>query len=197
MAMLLAGSAVAQTKIQVNYADKAVKGAVVTLSNGRMLKTDATGSAIIADGITIASVTYKDAVNMVVNAKDNVYTLVPSEKKLYKIIRSEPTIEACELFAANYKQSKYIEFVNHKIQELEFVSASEKVAAFYDDSDMQRFLEKYPHSEYAARGIQMIDALAWQKAKKANTEAAYASYVKMFPNGLAVKAAQERMALLK
>ena len=73
MAMLLAGSAVAQTKIQVNYADKAVKGAVVTLSNGRMLKTDATGSAIIADGITIASVTYKDAVNMVVNAKDNVY----------------------------------------------------------------------------------------------------------------------------
>ncbi len=47
----------------------------------------------------------------------------------------------------------------------------------------EKFLSKYPNSEYEKEVRERIEQLEWQRAKSANTVASYENYLKMYPSG--------------
>jgi outer membrane protein assembly factor BamD (BamD/ComL family) len=77
-----------------------------------------------------------------------------------------------------------------------FINAHTLAANEFNDSLLKQYIFLYPEGEYRDKALANIDIIAWQLARHKNTEESYQNYLNEFPNGKAVKLAQQKLDLI-
>ena len=77
-----------------------------------------------------------------------------------------------------------------------FINAHTLAANEFNDSLLKQYIVLYPEGEYRDKAVANIDIIAWQQARYKNTEESYKGYLNEFPNGKAVKLAQQKLDLM-
>ncbi|MFA6400969.1 MAG: hypothetical protein WCX31_04990 [Salinivirgaceae bacterium] len=77
-----------------------------------------------------------------------------------------------------------------------FINAHTLAANEFNDSLLKQYILLYPEGEYRDKALANIDIIAWQQARHKNTEESYRNYLTDFPNGKAIKLAQQKLHLI-
>ncbi|MFC0878231.1 hypothetical protein ACE01N_16670 [Saccharicrinis sp. FJH2] len=184
----------------VYFVDEPVKSAKVINANGDQVKTDVNGYfEINAAPDAVLNIVYKGVKRAAQLDGVDLYTdivLVPSEKKFKKLIDNSPSVKRCELYLANYPDSKNSEEVKATLEKELFIVAYDNAVNDFNLRGLKSYLETYPEGQFAAKAEKTVDIVSWQKAKSQDTMEAYNAYLEQFPNGEAVSLAKSRMAML-
>lgn len=113
------------------------------------------------------------------------------DKKSYKLVLKDNSIEHCESFLEAYPKSKYKKKVNLLYDKLSYIAAYDKATKTFELNELTAYLEKFPNGIYKSKAEETIDIMSWQKAKAKNTSEAIQEYIDKFPQGRAVPLAKK------
>lgn len=186
----------------IYYADEPVKNAKIVFEpDGDMLKSDVNGYfSFETDKLKVTSTAiYKGLKQSVIFTETERFhniIFIPSERKLYKLIRKSATVEKCDMFLANYPQSLHVTEVKKKLEELMFIQAYDAAVRDYNTLLLEEYLSDHPEGKYAEKARKNIEIISWQKARIENTIESYQEYLTKFPNGTAAEFAKDKITEL-
>ncbi len=124
-------------------------------------------------------------------------TEVPKESKLYKEIVKTNNVELCNIYLAEYPQSKKVEMVKSVKERQEFITAYSIAAEKFSDTALRSYINNYPEGTYKQQAVDAIEVAAWQNAYSTNTIDSYQKYLNEYPQGKASKLAKDKLEQLK
>lgn len=125
------------------------------------------------------------------NSNDLSVNLIPADKKLFRMVLKEESLQLCDIYLENYPEAKDVEMVKELREKYFFIQAYEIAAAKFSDTALQNYLKIYPEGKYAQKVKEAIEIAAWQKARHENTKQSYQEYLTRYPDGKAVKVAEK------
>ena len=198
-------SSFAQNKYQgiVTGIDGPIEGVkILCQETGTKLVTDSKGEFTIDskfEELHLQS-TYKKMASSTVatpNQKPIVINLIPSDRKLYKILTERNEIRLCDIYIDYYPKGEFIEMVKQTKEKLFFIEAYNIAASQFSDTALRNYLKIYPTGTYKEKAMDAIEIAAWQKAKYENTAGSYQEYLNQYPTGKAANLAKEKLTGLK
>ena len=186
---------------KVLFIDEGVKGAAIELSDsGKKVYTDKKGEFSIEIVMLPAKikVRYKRIGKEVFVDKQSfiIITLVPKEKKLFKLIKENPDLSKCNIFLKEYPNGKYSSQIMEIKEKLIFVEAYDFAVEYFAVEKLEEYILKYPDGIFLWKARNMIEITLWQLACRDNTIDGFNKYLKKYPNGIAAKLAKEKIAEL-
>jgi hypothetical protein len=187
----------------INGIDGKMAGAIVSDLNSK-LKTvsDANGNFAIelTNADTHLEFKYKRMkTNMLVSENDkqlDVY-LIPTDKKLFKIVAEREDMSLCDLYLKEYSEGEFTFEVKALKEKLFFIEAYNIAASQFTDTALRNYLKLYPNGSFTQKAEDAIEIAAWQKARYNNTSESYNRYLNQYPNGKAAGMAKEKLAELQ
>lgn len=185
----------------VYMVDEPVEGAKVILGeNAKVIKTDHNGYfSTDVKGISEMKVSYQKVKSkLYVNELTGFIevVLLPSEKKLARMIVSSASLAKCEAYLKTYPDGKKAEIIKETLEELRFIEAYDAAVGENNLKLMEKYLTDFPEGLYVEKAENTVDVVSWQHAKSIGTQEAYNNYLTRFPNGEAVKLAKEKVAMI-
>ena len=118
------------------------------------------------------------------------------DKKSYKLVLKENSVQYCETFLEAYPKSKYKKKVNLLYDKLFYIAAYDTATKTFELNGLREYLKKFPNGIYKSKAEETIDIMSWQKAKAKNTREAIQEYIDKFPQGRAVPLAKKLLESL-
>jgi hypothetical protein len=124
------------------------------------------------------------------------------EEKMYAVLSEDNYNQRdYEDFIREFPESKYLEDVKKRLEELEILYADwEEVKGTHNVEELKVFCNKYnaPTCEFYHNALERIDQLDWKSARKEHTIEGYDRYMREHPEGnWALEAATEKDRLQK
>lgn len=119
------------------------------------------------------------------------------DKKSYKLVVKEKSVDYCETFLEAFPKSKYRKKIKVLYDQLFYIEAYDEATKTFELDLLDAYLNDFPNGAYRDKAEEALDIISWQKAKSTNTLPSYEAYITRFTNGRAVPLAKKELVKLR